>query len=277
MQYRLEGYDDKWSLPSAKRFVVYEMLPPGHFTFQVRAFNADGIETPHPLTFGITVIPAVWQSGIFRVGFYLIFTVFLVFVVLYFIRIQMRRKEEEVRLRNELSRLQMNSVLRQFDPHFTFNVISAIGSLIMRGDKENAYDYITILGRLLRTVLGEGSIVIKPLSDEIDFVKSYCELQKLRFNDRIEFLLDIGINVDLRRVIPKMTIQLFVENAIKHGFENRDEGGRVEVSVKKISDSIEIKITDNGIGRIAASMQTTEGSGNGMKMIRSLFDVTNAQ
>ena len=145
----------------------------------------------------------------------------------------MRRKEEEARLRHELSQLQMNSVLRQFDPHFTFNVISAIGSLIMKGEKENAYDYITILGGLLRTVLGEGSVIIKPLSDEIDFVKRYCELQKLRFKDRISFSLMIDKNVDLQRTIPKMTIQLFVENAIKHGFEDRDEGGKVDVLITK--------------------------------------------
>jgi sensor histidine kinase YesM len=276
MQYRLEGYDNKWSLPSGKRFVVYEKLPPGHYTFQLKAFNADGVETPRPLAVEITVVPTLWQRAICRIIFYLIFTVSLVSVILLLVRKQMRRKEGEAKLRRELSQLQMNSVLRQFDPHFTFNVISAIGSLIMRGEKENAYDYITILGELLRTVLGEGSVIIKPLSDEINFVKKYCELQKLRFKDRIDFSIDIDRNVDLKRTIPKMTIQLFVENAIKHGFEDRDEGGKVDVSITRDLNSMEIRIIDNGIGRAAASRQFSDGSGNGLKMITGLFEVTNA-
>lgn len=276
MQYRLEGYDEKWSLLSGKRFVVYEKLPPGHYRFHLKAFNADGVETPQPLDLTITVVPALWQREIFRVTIYLLIVLIVTSLSLYLIRRGARKKEDENRLRYELSQLQMNSVLKQFDPHFTFNVISAIGSLIMKGEKESAYDYITVLGGLLRTVLGEGSVIIKPLSDEIDFVKRYCQLQELRFKDRISFSLFIDNNVDLQRTIPKMTIQLFVENAIKHGFEDRKDGGRVDVRISKYNQSLEITITDNGIGRAAAARLTTEGSGNGLKMITGLFEVMNS-
>jgi ligand-binding sensor domain-containing protein len=276
LQYRLEGYADKWSEASGKRFVIYEKLPPGHYRFYLRAFNADGVESVSPLEVGITMVPAFWQRTVSRIIIYLLAVLLAVSLSLYLIRRRTSRKEAETRMKNELTQLQMSSVLRQFDPHFTFNVISAIGSLIMKGEKENAYDYITILGGLLRTVLGEGSVIIKPLSDELDFVRRYCELQKLRFLDRISFSLTIDKNVDLQRTIPKMTIQLFVENAIKHGFENRYEGGRVEVDIKKADHSIIIMIADNGIGRAAASRQITEGTGNGLKMITGLFDVMNS-
>jgi sensor histidine kinase YesM len=264
------------SVPTGKRFVVYERLPPGHYRFSLKAINADGVETAQPVTANIIVIPTIWQRAITKVFIYVLCMSVILSLSLLMIQRRQRRNEEEVRLRHELSRLQMNSVLRQFDPHFTFNVISAIGSLIMKGEKENAYDYITILGGLLRTVLGEGSVIIKPLSDEIDFVRRYCELQKLRFNDRISFSITIEKEVDLQRTIPKMTIQLFVENAIKHGFEDRSEGGKVDVSLKKAGNLLEIRIIDNGIGRAAAAMQISEGSGNGLKMINGLFDVMNS-
>jgi hypothetical protein len=276
LQYRLDGFDDKWSVPSGKRAVVYEKLPPGHYRFHLKAFNADGIETASPIKVEITKVPAIWQTTIFRIAIYLLVVLLTVSLSLFLIRKNLRRKEEEAQMKYELSQLQLSSVLRQFDPHFTFNVISAIGSLIMKGEKENAYDYITILGGLLRTVLGEGSVIIKPLSDEIDFVSRYCELQKLRFGDRISFSMTIDKEVDLQRTIPKMTIQLFVENAIKHGFENRHEGGRVDVDIKKEEKSIVIRITDNGIGRIAAANQLPGGTGNGLKMITGLFDMMNS-
>jgi len=275
LQYRLEGYDDKWSISSPKRFVFYEKLPPGHYRFHLKGCNADGVETNHPLSFAITVVPSFWQRSIVRITLSLLGIALTILSVLYLGRLRMHKKEKEDRLRAELSRLQMNSVLSQFDPHFTFNVISAIGSLIMKGEKEFAYDYITILGGLLRTILGEGSVSIKPLSDEIDFVKKYCELQKLRFKDRINFSVVIDKNVDLQREIPKMTIQLFVENAIKHGLEDRNDGGKVDVKIIKNSHSLEITVLDNGIGRAASSKPVAEGSGKGLKMITGLFEAMN--
>jgi ligand-binding sensor domain-containing protein len=275
LQYRLVGYDDKWSIPSGKRIAVYEKLPPGHYRFQLKASNADGAETIQPLTLGITMIPTIWQTAIFKIVIFFLCIFITISLSLFLIKRNLKRKEEATKLRGELSRLQMNSVLRQFDPHFTFNVISAIGSLIMKGEKENAYDYITILGGLLRTVLGEGSVIIKPLSDEVDFVTRYCELQKLRFKERISFSLMISKDVDLQRTIPKMTIQLFVENAIKHGFEDRQGGGKVDVTICNNKHAMEIRIIDNGIGRVAALRQMAEGSGSGLKMITTLFEATN--
>jgi LytS/YehU family sensor histidine kinase len=185
------------------------------------------------------------------------------------------KKIEREKLRSELSHMQMSSVLRQFDPHFTFNVISSVGSLIMKGDKETAYEYITKLSGLLRTVLSDGSLIIKPLSVELDFVRKYCDLQKLRFKGRFDYSIIFDQNIDLQREIPKMTIQTFVENSIKHGFEDRKEGGRVDIRIRHPEDNLEITVTDNGIGRISAARMMTGGTGNGLKIIMGLFQVMN--
>lgn len=277
LQYRLEGYDDEWTLPANKRFVVYEKLPPGHYRFQIKAINADGIETPEPLTMEFKVLPAFWQTTLFMVmALILILTLTVTSTLFIMKRRQLKQKEKE-RLKSELSRLQMSSVLRQFDPHFTFNVISSVGSLIMKGEKKTAYDYITKLSGLLRTVLSDGSIIIKPLSDELDFVRRYCELQKLRFKDRFNYNIVVDENIDLQRDIPKMAIQTFVENAIKHGLENRMEGGKIDIFVNKNGTSIEITVKDNGIGRAAAAGQMTRGTGHGLKIINGLFEVMNAK
>jgi ligand-binding sensor domain-containing protein len=275
MQYRLEGYEEKWSLPSNKRFINYEKLSPGSYRFQVKAFNADGVETPEPLTMEFRVLPSFWQTTIFAVMTFILCISLIVITTLLIMRRRQRKHEEKILLRSELSRLQMGSVLKQFDPHFTFNVISSVGSLVMKGDKETAYECITKLSALLRTVLSDGSVIIKPLVDEIDFVRRYCELQKLRFKDRFNFSIVIDTKADLQRDIPKMTIQNFVENAIKHGIENRKEGGRVEIAVCSRDNILEIKITDNGIGRAAASRQMTSGTGYGLKIIEGLFEVMN--
>jgi ligand-binding sensor domain-containing protein len=275
-RYFLKGYNTKWSLPANKRFVVYEKLPPGTYSFQLKAANADGIENPQPLVMNFSVIPAFWQTKLFKISAILLLLFSTAAVTFLITKKRHKRKEEKERLRTELSRLQMSSVLRQFDPHFTFNVISSVGSLIMKGEKETAYDYITKLSGLLRTVLSDGSLIIKPLSDEISFVKRYCELQKLRFKDRFSFDIKVDNTVNLQREIPKMTIQTFVENSIKHGFEDRATGGRIDIKIRNIEKRLEILIMDNGIGRVAAGRHGTGGTGYGLKIIRGLFEALNS-
>jgi ligand-binding sensor domain-containing protein len=277
MQYRLVGIDNKWSIPTSKRSVVYEKLPHGSYQFEIKAVNADGFETTEPLVLALKVLPTIWQTLLFKI-LYVIVSICLTiaFTAMYLSRRQ-RKKAEEAGLRSELASLQMNSVLGQFDPHFTFNVISSVGSLIMKGEKEVAYDFMSKLSGLLRTVLSDGSIIVRPLADELDFVKRYCELQRLRFKERFNYQINIDSNVDLQREIPKMTIQTFVENAIKHGFDNRKSGGKVLVSVSNIDNNLEILIADDGIGRTEASRNSVKGSGNGIRLVSGLLEIMNSK
>jgi len=275
LQYRLIGFDSHWSLPLNKRFVIYEKLPPGNYSFQVRGKNADGIETSEPLIIQFRILPAFWETNLFFISSVILVIALSVIITLNIMRRRQRKQREEEKLRSELSSLQMSSVLKQFDPHFSFNVISSVGSLIMKGEKELAYDYIIKLSALLRTLLSDGSLIFRSLSDEIDFVRRYCELQKLRFKDRFDFKIVISENVDLHREIPKMIIQTFVENAIKHGFENRIEGGRVVIDINKTDIATEISIIDNGIGRDAALKSNSMGTGQGVNLINGIFGLMN--
>lgn len=274
-QSRLIGVENIWSGKNYEREVVYKNLKPGEYDFQLKAINSDGIETSEIYSLKFKIIPDFWQTLPFKA--FVTFSVIMLIVLLtrWITKRNISKKNEETRLKNELSHLQMNSVVRQFDPHFTFNAISSVGSLIMKGEKETAYNYILKLSGLLRTVLSDGSIIVRPLSEEIDFVRRYCELQKLRFKERLTFIFDIGENINLQRLVPKMTIQTFVENSIKHGIGNRIEGGKIVIRIRKINDYIEITITDNGIGRKAAGSFATKGGGIGLKTINNIFDFMN--
>ena len=276
LQYRLVGFDDNWSQPSNKRFVVYEQLPPGDYTFQLMGINADGVESYKPLSMEFRVLPSLLQRTWIQISALVLSLFITVIFTLIVMKRRQRKKEDVKHLTFELTRLQMSSVLKQFDPHFTFNVISSVGSLIMKGEKEIAYDYITKLSSLLRVVLSDGSAVIMPISEEINFVRKYCELQKLRFKERFSFSITIDENVDSQREVPKMIIQTFVENSIKHGFENRKEGGELKIVIRNEDNKLVIIILDNGIGRVAAKAQKTIGTGHGLKIVKSLFDYMNS-
>ena len=274
-QYRLTGHEDVWSHKNYAREAIFQGLSPGDYEFQLKAFNCDGRETPEIYSVKFSVTPGIWQTLVFKTIAIISLLALIVLITWRIAKVFVKKKNEDEELKSEMKWLQMNSIIRQFDPHFTFNVISSVGSLIMKGKKETAYNYIVKLSGLLRTVLADGSVMIRPLSEEIDFVRKYCELQELRFKERLTTSFIIGENVDLQRHIPKMTIQTFVENSIKHGIENRFEGGQVTVRIEENDHSLEILVTDNGVGRKSAESITSNRSGYGLKTINAIFDFMN--
>lgn len=274
-QHRLVGLEDVWSGYSSSREAIYMNLKPGNYDFQLKAVSSGGISSDGIYSLKFSIIPAFWQRLGFKIGFAVFSGFLLVLATFLLVRRSIRKKQKEAQLKGELMRLQMNSILRQFDPHFTFNVISSVGSVIMKGSAETAYDYIVALSGLLRSAIADGSIMIRPLSDEIDFVKRYCELQKLRFRDRICCTMETDKDVDMNRMLPKMTIQTFVENSIKHGFENRKEGGRVDIRVSRIKGSVLIVVSDNGVGRSVAEASGKKGFGQGITTIERIFGFMN--
>ena len=274
-QYRLSGYEEKWSVKSPARKAYYEKLSPGFYTFQVKAFNSDGIGNEEPVSISFRIRPAFWQTLLFRITMFLLIVFVSVVTTWYTMKYIQNKKREQERLQSELTRLHMESVIKQFDPHFTFNVLSSVGSLIMKGEKEAAYDYLLKLSGLLRSVINEGSAMIKPLSEELDFVTKYCEVQKLRFKERFDWNIVVETGVNLQREIPKLTIQIFVENAIRHGIENKRGGGRVDINLSNNGSGLEITVTDTGIGRTAAKNESSAGTGKGIKLVTGLFDQMN--
>ncbi|MRR21757.1 hypothetical protein EG830_02105, partial [bacterium] len=169
----------------------------------------------------------------------------------------------------------LNSVIKQFDPHFTFNAVTSVGSLIMKGEKEKAYNYFIKLSNLLRSIITDSNLLLKPLEQELEFVTRYCELQKLRFGERFEYIIYVAPDVNLKTPVPKMIIQSFAENALKHGLENKKGQGKMDISISNLDSGVEVTVRDNGIGRAAAARLHTGGAGTGLKNIKGIVDTIN--
>jgi len=272
--YKLEGFDSKWSLPKSIREVFYDNLMPGQYSFLLKGINSDGVENPEQIKLNFRLQPAVWETTIFKI-FSIIFSIVITILLTgYVLKRNQRLREEKQKISSELIKLQIGAVLKELDPHFTFNAISSIGYLIMNNRKQEALSYLTRLSSLLRTILYDGSAIIRPLSEELEFVRNYCELQILRFEEKFTYNISVGEDVDLLRVIPKMAIQIFVENSIKHGFANRQQGGNIEINLSRVKSSLVIAIRDNGIGQAASKKLNTSGSGYGIKTVKRIFEIT---
>jgi sensor histidine kinase YesM len=271
----LKEIDKKWSLPDERREVIYRNLDPGSYTFMLKGINSDGIETPDYISINFTIAKAFRETKVFYVSLILLIIVITIFLTIYLFKRNQKSKEEKQKLKSDLLNLQMNSFLKEFDPHFTFNAISSVGSLIMKNDRKAAYLYLTRLSSLLRASLKDSGSLIKPVAEEVDFVRNYCELQKLRFGDRFNYSINIADDVNLLREVPKMTIQTFVENSLKHGIESRRSGGSIEISLTHVESSLKIVVRDNGVGIKVSRELKTEGTGYGIKTIYGIFEIVN--
>jgi ligand-binding sensor domain-containing protein len=274
-RYRMVGFNDNWSEKTTERSVVYSNLPPGEYLFRVQAINADGVLSEEPDQLTISIVPTFFQSKIVNAIMMMLALSLMVFLSFQIRKAVLVKRVTTARREAEAYRLQLNSVIRQFDPHFTFNAVTSVGSLIMKGEKEKAYNYFIKLSNLLRSIISDSNVLLRPLEDEIEFVTRYCELQKLRFGNRFEYTVNIDSDVNLKSPVPKMIIQSFVENAIKHGLENKKEQGILRISISNCGAGMEVIILDNGIGRAAAADLQTHGPGTGLKNIAGIVETLN--
>jgi len=273
--HKLEGFEKKWSLPSGERETVYDNLRHGQYRFLLRAVNADGVETPEPVELRFRIKPSFTETWFFAINMFLLVFACTILLTRFIIKRNHRIQEEKQKITSELIKMQISAVLKELDPHFTFNAISSIGYLIIEGRKQEAYTYLTMLSSLLRTILYDGSTISRPLSEELDFVRNYCELQKLRFEGRFTYNINLAENVETHREVPKMAIQIFVENSLKHGFESTRKGGIIDIILSQRDGLIEILVRDNGIGRAASKKLNTSGSGHGIKTVKRIFEIMN--
>jgi len=274
-RYRLKGYQDIWSPPTTERIATFTNLKPGNYTFEIEAANADGVWNSQPAYCNIVIHPAFWQILWVKLLGVLLFAALVSGIVLYLFNRRQQAKNAQQKLALEYSKLQMATILNQFDPHFTFNVISSVGAYILTGDPEKAYRYLTKLASLLRMALGGSDSLVKPLAKELEFIDNYCDIQKVRFGDRFHHVIEISPQANLECNVPKMLIQTFVENAIKHGIEPKPNGGTVTISVLQNDDAVKIIVCDDGIGRAAAAKHNTYGTRSGTRITSQLLDLMN--
>lgn len=142
---------------------------------------------------------------------------------------------------------ELKALQAQMNPHFLYNVLDSINWMAIRQKAMNINQMVTKLGRFYRIGLSGGKDIIK-IGDELEHVQVYLEIQKLRFDNTIELILE-GLN-DLKEYsIPKLTLQPLVENAIVHGIVSKDQQkGIIKIEGIKKENEIIIKVKDNGTG-----------------------------
>lgn len=142
----------------------------------------------------------------------------------------------------------------QMNPHFIFNTISTIQSLILKKDNKKAAQYLAKFSHLMRTTLENSRYKLISLEEEIKSLKDYLHLQQMRFESSFQFTISVAPSIDTHHSqIPPMLIQPFVENAILHGIKNKADG-RIKLSFEQGKKVLKCTIDDNGKGITSKKM-----------------------
>jgi sensor histidine kinase YesM len=190
------------------------------------------------------------------------------------LRVRNRLKEQEKE--KQIDRLTHHALRSKFIPHFTGNVLNSINYLITK-DAELAQKYIVDFADFSRQTLLNSDKLCWSLAEELSFTESYLSLEKLRFEEKLNYSITVAPDVDTQKMLPAMILQTFCENALKHGLKNKQGAGTIKVSVYMQDNFGVFAVEDDGIGREKAKVLHTEGTQEGLKIIRQQLELFNRE
>jgi len=215
-------------------------------------------ETPHSVWLAL-INPNRFGIEMLLYGF--------IFGIIGIIQYQIRAQQEamkSVELQRQLSAAQLHALQMQLEPHFLFNTLNAITTLVEFGRRDEAVEMLSHLNAILKSTLKRTTPEKVPLSQELEIVENYLAIEQIRFADRLR----IEIKVDpsaLDSLIPCFLLQPIVENAIRHGIAHCESNGIVEASARREGSLLHLEVRDTGSG---PNGHSKPGSGIGLKNTR---------
>lgn len=251
-RYMMLGLDDKWINAGTNNRATYTNLSPGAYQFRVNATNSAGQWSKIYRKLTIIIRPPFYQTWWFTtaLGIFVTATAYLLFKQR-IARIRQRdQKKHELEI--EMIELEAQALRAQMNPHFIFNCLSSIKSLIQENANQQAISYLSIFSRLIRGQLGSELQEIT-LEEEMNTCRLYLDMEKLRFGDKVSYSFLTGPGVGPKRImVPPLFLQPLIENAIWHGILALEHGGEIVVRIDSDQQYIICRVEDNGIG-LAAS------------------------
>ena len=268
-RYRLNGYSKEW-VYSTSRSVVFQNLPHGDYQLEAEA-SVNGEEwSATTVSKTITIETPFWLS-LWGIIIIIMMIIMVLIALVYLTVLIIKKKEEEQR---QINILKYKAVRSKYIPHFTGNILNSINYFIYK-DKDLAQQYIAEFSDFTIQTLLNSENTCRTLEEELDYTKTYLELEKLRFEDRLEFYINIETEIDIKTPIPVMILQTFCENALKHGLRHKEGAGIVEINIRTENHYIVLSVKDNGIGREKAKEMHTKGTGEGLAIIEQQLRIFN--
>jgi hypothetical protein len=209
----------------------------------------------------------------FKYPFYgVIYLILFLFISLIYY-IQQYRLKLNQETEKKIASLQMRVIKNQIDPHFILNVLNAIGSLYSDEKTKDKADYIFgKYAKLIRQTVLSSDQINATIEEELDFVRNFIEIEQFRRNNSFNYAIKVDKDLNIETRIPRMLIQTFVENSIKYGIRQKEEGGILRIDVHVKDNILKIIIVDNGNG-VDSQDYSTKGTGKGLAIVKEMIDL----
>lgn len=277
--YKLQGLDTAWQAPTNIRSVSFANLAPGRYVFMVKA-RKPNTEWSTPTQFSFIIRPPFWSTWWFQ----LLLILAAVSAIGIFFRLRVRRIKNKALLKQQIQELdmkalkaanalmatrqkmadaEMQALRAQMNPHFIYNALNSIQSLVLDNRTQEAIRYIGKFAKLLRQVLEQSDNNLITLEKELSTLDLYIQLEALRMNARLSYEIDIDEQLmPEKELVPPLIIQPYVENALWHGLSRKTSERNLWITVSATEEWLIIKIRDNGIGRQQAAIHKKESGIN---------------
>ena len=265
--YIMEGFEQEWNHTTSRRFVTYTNLDPGAYTFRVKAANNDGVWNEAGTAIRITISRPFWKTTWFRL---LILALLLMLVKFLIDYITQRRDLLQARSLASLSQLKL--LRYQMNPHFLFNALGSIRSMILIS-QEQAWDMVSALSEFLRYSLLNFNKAEALLDDEITAVTNYLNIEKVRYRDSLQ--VTVAIDEQARQlVVPAFICQPLVENAIKYGMQTSALPLQVKLNIRYQNEELSIDVSNSGrLKPFAVPGAAGDGHGSSVTNIRQRLEI----
>lgn len=262
-KFMLAGFDHDWSPPTDATFATYSNLPYGKYTFKVIAANKNNKWNEVPAVFSFEITVPFWMTWWFYLLCFIIATSLIWGIYRWRVSvIRSKHHTQQLEYQAKFLMLEHQTLNASMNRHFVFNALNSIQYYINKEDKISANKYLSSFAKLMRKNLDSSLSNFVPLSEEIERLELYLELELMRFENKFEYRINMDENIDTESIeIPPLLLQPYVENSIWHGILPLGKPGVIKISIRENEkNNIIIDIEDNGIG-IEASMGKKQQKG----------------
>jgi len=236
-EYMLKGVDKHW-VRTTEPSTSYTKIQPGNYVFKVR--NAD-FPDKTLTSFSIRIKPPFYKTWWF--------TALLILILASIAAYWWKQRLTKVKALENNLKLKQRLLLSQLNPHFIFNILTAIQSYVYLNNPQEAGRYLSKFAKLMRLVLENMRNDYTAVDKEASTLTYYLEMQRLRFNESFEFkIITSGIPDNSEIAIPSMMLQPVIENAVEHGLREVKENGLILIDFSLTNNKITVTIEDNGSG-----------------------------
>ena len=258
-QYKLEGFDSSWVFTNDKS-KTFPRLEPGKYTFRIRSSLNNNFRNASEASYQFTVKKAFYKTYWF-IGCCLLLCIWLLYV---YIRSRERSLKKLERLRQEKIQFRFEVLRNQVNPHFLFNSFNTLISTIEDNPKM-AVEYVEQLSEFFRNIVTYRDKDIISLQEELNLLQTYVFLQQKRYGDSLNLQVSIHENDAIENYIPPLTLQLLVENAIKHNAVSKESALTVGINIA--GDRLVVK------NNINPKQHKDNSSGMGLQNIINRYNI----